>query len=74
MTVKAGSHLHPRYTQMKDTRPFEGNVSATSSGELSDQKRLLSLSWSAGQKIGTVTNSMVFPRDFGPRGRITFPP
>ena len=74
MTVKAGSHLHPRYKQMKATRPFEGTASATSSGELSDQKRLLSSSWSVGQKLGKFTNSMVFPRDFGPRGRITFPP
>ena len=57
MTVKAGSHLHPGYKQMKDTRPSEGIVSTESSGELSDQKRLLS--WSAGQKVAKLTNSMV---------------
>ena len=57
MTAKAGSHTHPRYKQVKDTRQSDGIVSAERSGELSDQKRLQS--WSAGQKIGKLTNSMV---------------
>ena len=61
VTAKAESRLHPRYTQMKDARPFEG-ISDKSSGELSDQKRLSILSWNAGGMVG------VLPCDYGPRG------
>ena len=44
-TAKAESRLHPRYTQMKDARPFEGDVSDKSDGELSKQQRSSILSW-----------------------------
>ena len=51
-TAMAESRLHPRYTQMKDARPFEGEVSDRSSGELGKQQRLSILSWNAGPKRG----------------------
>ena len=44
---------------MRDVRPFEWIVSDKSSSELSDQKRLSILSWTAGPKGGKVANSMV---------------
>ena len=57
--AKAESRLHPRYTQMKDARPFEGEVSDRSSGELGKQQRSSILSWNAGPKRGEAANSMV---------------
>ena len=59
VTAKAESRLHPRYKQMKDTRPFDGIVSAKSSDELCDQTRLSILSLNAGPKGGQVDNSVV---------------
>ena len=45
---------------MKDARPFEGIVSEKSSGELSEQERLLNLKLECGtKKRGQVTSSMV---------------
>ena len=59
VTVKVESHLDPRYKQMKNTRPFEGNVSEQISCGLSDQTRLSMLSWNARPKRGKVANSVV---------------
>ena len=57
-TVKAGSHLHPRYKQIKDMRLFEGIINEQFSG-LKDQTRLSILSRNAGSKRGKVTNKVL---------------
>ena len=61
VTEKVESHLHPRYKQMKDTRPFEEIMSEQISDGLSDQTRLSVLRWTAGPKRGKVANSVVAP-------------
>ena len=50
VTTEVGSHLHPRYKQMKDTWPFEGIVSVKSSDERNYQTSFSFLSWNAGPK------------------------
>ena len=59
VTTEVGSHLHPRYRQMKDMRPFEEIVSVKSSDERSDQTSFSVLSWNPGPKRGKVANSVV---------------
>ena len=59
VTTEAGSHLHPRYKQMKDVRPFEGIRGEEFSDGVRDQTRLSILSWNAGFQRGKITNSLV---------------
>ena len=64
-TAKAESRLRLRYQQMKDARPFEEFVSVKNSDELSDQKRLSILSWTAGPKRGKVAKASDWSRRGG---------
>ena len=59
VTAKAGSHLHPRYKQMKDVRPFEEIRAEQGSDGVRDQTRLSILSWNAGLKRFKATHSVV---------------
>ena len=55
----AENHLHPRYKQMKDIRPFEGTKAEQACDRLRDHTRLSILNWNAGLHRGNVTNRVV---------------
>ena len=59
VTTNVERHVHPRYKQMEDIRPFDWIVSVKISDEQSDQTRLSILGWNAGQKRGNVARRVM---------------
>ena len=57
-------HPHPRYKQMKETRPFKGVVSGKSSGDLSDQNAPLNPELERGheERQSNKQRGGIFPR------------
>ena len=58
VTANAVSHLHPKWKQVKDPRPFEENVS--DKAERPEESLNPELDWAEARKNG------VCPHDFGP--------
>ena len=70
-TGKAGSHLHARNKQMKDTRPFD--VIRHKQWRAEPPEASPKLENKTEDRKSYKQHGGVFSRDFGPRGRITFP-